>query len=126
VAGVVLGILALVGLAPATLVATAMLVFGVALVLGSGLTSRLNHLEYSVREEAGKTERLARPARFVNRVATGFQFLIGLGATVLGILALLGFASAILVMISVLIVGLAAFLSGTAISSRIMHLLHRC
>jgi hypothetical protein len=25
-----------------------------------------------------------------------------------------------------LIVGLAAFLSGTAISSRIMHLLHRC
>ena len=100
--------------------------FGVALVLGSGLTSRLNHLEYAVREDVGQKERFAWPAHFINRVATGFQFLIGVAATLLGILALLGIASALLVMTSVLLVGLAAFLSGTAISSRIMHLLHRC
>ena len=62
---------------------------------------------YEGREEAGQPERLARPARLVNRMATGFQFLIGLGATLLGILALLGIASVILVMTSVLIVGLA-------------------
>ena len=126
VTGVVLGILALLGLAPLTLLSTAVLVFGVALVLGSGLTSRLNHLEYESREEAGQTERLHAPARLVNRMATGFQFLIGLGATVLAILALVGIASVVLIMTSVLIVGFAAFLSGTAISSRIMHLLHRC
>ncbi len=126
VSGVVLGILALLGFAPIALLSAAVLVFGVALLLGSGLTSRLNHLEYEGREESRQTERFSWPARFVSRVATGFQFLIGLGAMLLAILALVGIASTVLIMTSVLIVGLAAFLSGTAISSRIMHLLHRC
>jgi uncharacterized membrane protein len=57
---------------------------------------------------------------------SGKLILIGLAATLFGILALPGIASVVLVMTSVLIVGLAAFLSGTAISSRTMHLMHRC
>ena len=124
--GITLGILALLGIAATTLLSTAVLVFGVALLLGSGLTSRLNRLEFKVGEESPEKESPYRYVRFINRTATGIQVLIGLGATVLGILSLVGIASLTLTMISVLILGCSALLSGTAISSRIMHLLHRC
>ena len=126
ITGIVLGILALAGVAPITLVSTAVLVFGVALILGCGLTSRLNHLELASGEETRGAERLYRPIRFVNRTATGVQLVIGLAAAIFGIMALAGFATLGLIMVSVLILGFATFLTGTAISSRIMHLLHRC
>ncbi len=127
VAGVVLGILSLLALAPVTLLSTAILVFGIALVLGSGLTYRLNSLEYAVGPGGTRErEEFNWFARFVDRAAVGIQVLIGLVTTILGILALVGIASAALVTTSVLIIGFSALLSGSAVSSRIMHLMHRC
>ncbi len=117
--GVTLGILALVGLAPPMLTATVVLVFGVALVLGSGLTARLNRLEWGEAEKHPSIQA-------INRAATGTQFLLGFAAAVLGILALLSFYPFLLTTVSMLLIGIATFLSGTAISSRIMYALHRC
>lgn len=124
-AGIVLGILALLGFVPVILTTISVLAFGSALVLGSGLTSRLNHLEYGIEDEEPKRA-FYRRFWLTNWAAASVQIVFGFAAIVLGILALLGIATLTLTTISLLILGFSVLLSGSAISSRIMHLMHRC
>jgi hypothetical protein len=50
--------------------------------------------------------------------------MVGIGAIVLGILALLGVASMTLVFVGFLCVGAAVLLSGTALGARMLSILH--
>ncbi len=87
--GVVLGILALLRLAPMVLTPIAVIVFGVALVLGMGLASR------------------------------GVRIIVGLGAICLGILALLRLDPRTLTLIGLLAVGCILLLSGPLVVARL-------
>lgn len=124
-AGVTLGILSMLGLAPGILLPVAVLGFGGGLVLGSGLTARLNWLESNPGNESKENGNPGFATYLVNYLAAGIQVLIGLGVTVLGIITLAGVAPFILTIVSVLVIGVAVFLSGTAVSFRIMQLLRR-
>jgi hypothetical protein len=123
--GVILGILALAGNYPLTMSSVAVLIFGLALLASSGLTYRLNHLEYKVEKEEVRRETFLR-FRSVNLGAVGVQIIFGAVAVLLGIIALFGVGSMALTRISLLILGIAVLISGTAVSNRILHLLHRC
>ncbi len=125
ITGVVLGILAILGFIPLLLATVSVLVFGTALVLGSGLTSRLEDLEYGIELEESKRTYYRRN-RLGKFTAVSVQIVFGLGAIVLGILALTGIHALMLTAIAFLVLGFSALLSGSAISNRIMHLLHRC
>jgi hypothetical protein len=94
--GVVLGIVALVGLIPVTLCSVAMIGFGAAMLLGS-LSRR----------------------RFAS---TGGEVVVGSGAVVLGYLALLGFASVPLVLAGALGLGAWLLVSGSALGAHGLHM----
>jgi hypothetical protein len=125
ITGAVLGLLAILGFIPLLLSTVAVLVFGGALVLGSGLTSRLESLEYGIEIE-GSNRTFYRSNLLGRFAAVGVQIVIGFVAIVLGILSLIGFVPWTLTAIALLVLGFSALLSGSAISNRIMHLLRRC
>lgn len=120
VAGVVLGILALIGLYPSVLLPIAVIVFGGSLLLGSGATVDLSSMGLSVQHE-----RFAHVARQATMAASGMQALVGISAVVLGILALVGLDPVVLTLVALLVVGGAVLLSGTAVSSRMATLIRR-
>jgi hypothetical protein len=114
-AGVVLGLLALLGVAPVTLTAVAAIVFGGALLLGSAATSRLR--------TAGGRESETEMRREAIQAASGAQVLVGLGSAVLGIIALVGVVPETLALVALLSVGASVVLSGTAVTALMAHLL---
>jgi hypothetical protein len=122
IAGIVLGILALLGLDPLTLSASAVIVYGAALTLSSGMTSRLNDLKIEVSGAHRSAQRVAHEAV---SAAAGTQVLIGLAAGVLGILALVGIAPTVLVLIALLAIGASLLFSGGAVGARLISLFHR-
>ena len=122
IAGIVLGILALLGLDSLTLSASAVIVFGAAMSLGSGMTSRLNDLKIEV---SGAHQSAQRVAHEVVSAAAGTQVLVGLAAGVLGILALVGIAPMVLVLVGLLAVGTSLLLSGGAVGGRLISLFQR-
>jgi hypothetical protein len=122
IAGIVLGILALLGLDSLTLSAVAAIVYGAALSLSSGMMSRLNDLKIEVSGAQHTAQRVAHEAV---SAAAGTQVLVGLAAGVLGILALVGITPTVLVLVGLLTVGTSLLLSGGAISSRLISLFHR-
>ena len=122
IAGIVLGILALLGLDSPTLSAAAVIVFGAALSLSSGMISRLNELKIEVSGAQRTAQKVAHEAV---SAAAGTQVLVGLAAGVLGILALVGIAPTVLVLVGLLTVGTSLLLSGGAVSGRLISLFHR-
>ncbi len=121
IAGVALGILALVGVAPITLTSIAMITFGAALVFGSGSTARINSFSF----EHYENDTARQVARESVTAAAGVQMLVGIGAVVLGILALLGIFPLILNLVAVLAIGGSDLISGGAIGSRMMSMFRR-
>ncbi|WP_437943480.1 hypothetical protein WMF27_41430 [Sorangium sp. So ce281] len=119
-AGVVLGILALLGLAPMTLTSIAVIVFGGALLLGGGATADLGALDTH-----GAHQHLAYVARQASMAAAGLQSLVGAAAVVLGILALVGIYPMVLTFVALLELGAAVVVSGTAVSGRAAAALRR-
>lgn len=118
--GIVLGILALLGLKAVMLCSIALIVFGVGLVAGSGVVSRLNTLKMSLFGTEDKTRRVLQE---MVSTATHIQILVGLGAIVLGILSLLGIENVTLTLVGLLIIGAAAVLSGTSLTGKMMEML---
>ncbi len=113
IAGIVLGILTLVGIDPLTLLPIAMIVFGGGMMFSSGAATRLNVLGSPHTDE--HTAMLAREAIWG---ATGMQVLVGAGAVVLGILALIGYHPLTLSEVSLLGLGGAMLIAGSAIAGR--------
>ena len=117
-AGVVLGILALLGLAPVTLTAIAVIVFGGALLLSGGGNSVLGRI--AARNVLDPN--VAQTMRETADTISGALVLAGLAAVALGILALLGLTPMLLVLIALLCVGGALLLSSSAVASAMTYI----
>jgi len=119
-AGMALGILALLGVLPAVLTPIAIIVFGGALLLDSAATVRLNALSSS--HMSTRARELTRGAI---ELASGTETLIGIGAVTLGILALVGMAPRTLVLCALLAVGATVLFTGSAVSGRMLSIFRR-
>jgi len=118
-AGIAMGILALLHVVPMILVPIAAMILGIALVVDSGVSIRLNGLERAKSKAEGSHLEMARKA--VSYTA-GIQGLVGLFASALGLIALLGLNPVILSLIAVLGIGAANLVNGEA-TSRVLSLL---
>ncbi len=117
IAGIVLGILALLGVSPVVLLAAAAIAVGAALLVGTEAVSRLNALEVLGGHVPDKAHRLTRQAV---TASSGGQVLAGIGAAVLGILALLSIEPLTLVLVALLTLGASTLLSGSALSGKMI------
>lgn len=128
IAGIVLGILTLIGVVPMTLLSVSAIVFGGTLLFGSPTVYGVGTAEpegrvtadYVVREIAAH----GAQARLAAAGAAGAQALIGIGSVTLGILALIGMTPQTLVLVAVLAVGTSALLSGGALTAKMVSLLY--
>jgi hypothetical protein len=120
-AGIALGVLALMNVYPVILTASAAIVYGVVLILGSGIIVRLNAI--ASQTEVRPEEHSAAHGMLVT--AANFQLLIGLAVVALGILAIVGYSPFTLTLTAMLIVGVADLIRGTAIGSRIRQIFRR-
>jgi hypothetical protein len=125
VGGIVLGILALLGINPTVLTSAAIISFGAALMLSSNSVWNLHHIRresLSAQEHspASGSELLA------NEMAVGsagMQALAGLAAIVLGILALAGNNAVILALVALLGLGGTLILTGSTLSATVLRLM---
>lgn len=114
-AGVALGVLALLGIAPTVMLPIAAVVLGVALLLGGPTQPEL--AEVARADAPGKRYRVTRRAV---RTSGGVMVMAGLGALVLGTLALLVSTGPILTLslAAMLCIGSALVLAGGAVTAR--------
>jgi hypothetical protein len=117
IAGVILGILALLGVIPGILAGVAAIIFGGASILGMGTTARLNDLEIEKKWDKETSRHIARTAV---KAAEGMQILIGLGIIVLGIIAVIGIFPEMIALVALLSAGFSNLLTGTALSGRVL------
>ncbi len=124
IAGIVLGVLALVGVAPYTLTAVSTIAFGAALMLSAQSVRRL----YRMQAEARATTVSSHTTRefLAGEMAcgsAGIQFVAGLAAVVLGIIAVVMTATVrneVLTLVALLVVGLTNIISGSALSGLVL------
>lgn len=121
-AAIVLGLLSLLGINSAVMLAAAVIVLGCALLLASGAIARLTTLP--LREPFGTAEqaRQAEHEHYIVRdalyAASGSEALIGAGAIVLGILSLSGIAPMALILVALLAVGASILIAGSSVAGR--------
>jgi hypothetical protein len=119
VAGIVLGILALIGLYPPILTSIAVITFGAALVFGSNSVWSVHRMKRLASRGGGQGEAMAGGEILAAEVAAGsaaLQCIAGLAALVLGILAVTGTYPAILSLVGLLVMGSAILLTGSTLS----------
>jgi hypothetical protein len=120
--GIVLGVLALIGIFPTTLSAIAVIAFGGALVLSSNSVWHLHRIrQFSHR--IGGARAVSGGEVLASEMASGsaaMQCLAGLAAIVLGILAVTGKDPASLTMIGLLVLGATVLLTGSTLSGTVM------
>lgn len=116
--GIILGVLALIGLAQTVLLGAAAVVFGTALLLNAPTAAEFEALE------EGAAKRPQTPV-LPGLAATGFvaQMASGLGVMILGILALAGVHPATLIMVSMLVLGFGILVNGPAMKGKILSVL---
>jgi hypothetical protein len=121
-AGIVLGILALVGIYPGTLTAVAVIAFGAALVVSCNAVWNLQSLRPSMPMAGGNTwhSGSAMVAAEMASGSAGIQALAGLAAVVLGILAVIGMKPGVLIFVALLVLGTTLVLTGTAMSAAVL------
>jgi hypothetical protein len=120
VAGIVLGILALLGLSPAVLTAAAIIAFGAALVLSSNSVWHLHTLKRSAlaaEKPAAGSEILANEMAFGS---ASLQALAGLAGVVLGIIGLAGVHTVTLALTALLVLGGTLILTGSTLSATVL------
>ncbi len=112
-AAIVLGILALAGVTPAVLLPVAMIVIGGTILLGAPAQPEIARLA------PDRDPRMSRITHQAVEGTSGGMVLAGLGAIVLGILALVGVGPVYaMVQVALLAVGLALLLGGSALTAR--------
>ena len=112
VAGITLGILALLNFAPFVLIPVAAMSMGIAQILNSGLNTRLNALEIS----SAKSEELDQEeARETVNPYIGIGGFMGFGALVLGLVALAGISPLVLSLVAILSIAAAHLLNGAVV-----------
>jgi hypothetical protein len=113
--GGVLGLLALFGVYPMVMVPSAAVVYGSALIFGSGLTGRLSDLEIESSDEPACLTKIVCEAV---SAASGIEFLFGLVAGIFGIVALTGIEAIRTSLAALLVVGASSLLGGATVMSR--------
>jgi hypothetical protein len=124
-AGLVLGILAIVNVAGAVLLPVSVIVFGAALMLGAGNATQMNTL--TVERWYGGHEAARRVAGSMSSAAAGAQLLVGVAGGILGIIALvhLGTTDLTLTLVALLCLGAGAAISSGAIGARMVSMVRR-
>jgi hypothetical protein len=121
-AGIVLGVLSLVGITPQTLTAAAVIAFGGALLLSSNAVWRLYRAKRA-SYQAGAAGTLSGAEFLAGEMASGsavLQLLSGLAAIVLGILAVTGTNPSVLTLVGLLVLGATVLLTGSTLSGAVM------
>lgn len=118
-AGIVLGILGLLSHFAITLDACALIAFGGAQLMSSGVTHQLNQVKIAASGADNLAQRIAEEATMA---ANGSQILAGLAAAVLGILSLIGLAPVTLTLVGLLGIGGVNLLTGSALGSKMVHM----
>lgn len=114
--GVVLGVIALAGGSPHSLMAISLIAFGIALIMAGPMMNRLDDLNaVSARAEGTTLDGSHKTVR----TSSGLDVLMGIAAVILGILALIGLATNIAVLlVGLLITGFALAMSGGVMTRR--------
>jgi len=112
--GIALGILALLGVESSILLPVAVIMFGTVLLIGAGLVSGLSRARVAT---SGETATVQHTAEEAINAAAGMEVFIGVGAIVVGILALIGIAPLTLTLVGLLASGAAVFFSGTSVGT---------
>jgi len=112
-AGIVLGILALIGIHPVMLASIAVIAFGSAVVFGGGSVWSVFRLKQSGQTMVSGAQIVATE---IAAGSAGLQCAGGLAAIVLGILAVTGTLPAILSLVGLLIMGAAIVLTGSTLT----------
>lgn len=124
IAGIVLGILALLGVAPRVLTSASAIAFGAALMLSAQSVRRLYRMQAEMRRTAVGTYSIREfLAGEMASGSAGIQFIAGLGALVLGIIAVsmaAGMRGELLTLVALLLVGLTNIISGSALSGLVL------
>jgi hypothetical protein len=120
-AGIILGILSLLGISPMILVPVAAIIFGGTLLLSLAVTSHLDDLQI---DEACHKEEARTMVNLAVRSAEGLQIFIGLGSLVLGILAVIGLTPVVLSLVAILSVGFISLVRVAALSERLLSAFH--
>jgi hypothetical protein len=120
VAGIVLGILALLGITAEILSAIAVIAFGSALVLSSNSVRQLYMLQSSVTTSVAPRAGTELLAGEMASGSAGVQMLAGLASIVLGILAVLGINQNILIPAALIVLGATVILTGSALSGLVI------
>jgi hypothetical protein len=111
-AAIVLGILGLIGIAPAVLLPVAAIVLGASLLLSAGAADQLMSLA------SGGPERPTGES--VPIMAGSAKVMIGLASIVLGIVAVVGVAPLTLTLVAMLVIGCGAMMSAAALGGNLM------
>ena len=117
--GIVLGVLALLGMQSAALVAIAVIAYGGALVLSSTSVRAL----YLLRAQRARLTARSGHELVAGQMASGsagVQLLTGLAAAVLGILGVAGHDPRVLSLAALLALGVTVLLTGSALSSLVL------
>lgn len=117
-AGVVLGILALLRIVPMTLLSVAVITYGATLMLTSGESVWLT--SFVAKDNAIMRQLM----HCMSLAAAGAQVLAGLAALVLGILALVGIASMTMVLVALLATGASILLRSSALGGFLLDFLY--
>lgn len=123
IGGIVLGVLALLGIDAQTLISVAVIAFGAGLLLNSNSVWHLYRWkQYSHR--IGATQSSSGGEVLASEAAAGsavIQCLAGLAAGILGILAVTGTAnSTVLALVGLLVLGATVLLTGSSLSAMVM------
>jgi len=139
--GIVLGVLCLLSIEEGILLPVSVIMFGMVLLIGAGVLSRISHERLiatteepvtvrrqetagiGMREEPLTVRREAtgivrREAEEAMNAAAGMETFVGVSAIVLGILALVGYAPLTLVLVGLLVTGASVFFSATSVGAR--------
>ncbi|MBV8815076.1 MAG: hypothetical protein JO271_11355 [Verrucomicrobia bacterium] len=118
-AGIVLGVLALIGIASTALMSVAVIAFGGAMLLTSTELSWRNTLV------ARQGEAMQQVIRQVGSAAAGAQVLVGLASIVLGILGLVGMTPTIMILVALLATGALVLLRSSVVGGLMLEFLRR-
>ncbi|MBN1588508.1 MAG: hypothetical protein JW888_03245 [Pirellulales bacterium] len=114
--GVLLGILSLLNIEPATLTAVAAVILGCGVLLGAGIANRLAHFANQSASNHPFFEHLVADAV---TAAAGAEVLVGGGAIVLGVITLVHPVSYTLPLAAMLALGSSMVMTSTAVAGRI-------
>ncbi len=118
--GIVLGVLALLNIAPTGLIAAAVIAYGSALLLSSSAVRQLYMMQGSLQSLVAPRSGNELIAGQMATGSTGVQLMAGLASAVLGILAVAGNAPLLLSLAALLVLGVTVLLTGSTLSGLIL------